>query len=199
MPSSCSSSLHVIEVARRQDKVRESSGNVGNLSKYEVAQARLQELKSNMIVLENQLIKTNQVNILTRSLLLKQKQKSGTTSQNRKGADTNEGSRKRDPERTVDGRSPAKRATSTTQNGSRQDAENMLKRAAEAVAAKFRDSKTTYMLETAYRKHKSPSVENANKTQVSLFLATSGLSVKSPAPCAEYIPDILKLEIPENL
>ncbi|KAL7618354.1 hypothetical protein Lser_V15G01127 [Lactuca serriola] len=70
---------------------------------------------------ENQLIKTDQVNILIRSLLLKQQQKSGTTSKNAKGAGTNEGSRKRAPERAVDGRASAKRAASTTQNGSRQD------------------------------------------------------------------------------
>ncbi|KAL4559790.1 hypothetical protein LXL04_031936 [Taraxacum kok-saghyz] len=67
---------------------------------------------------ENQLIKTDQVNILIRSLLLKQ-QKSGTTSKNTKGA--NENSRKRAPERTADGRASAKRAASTSQNGSRQD------------------------------------------------------------------------------
>ncbi|KAL4561177.1 hypothetical protein LXL04_033340 [Taraxacum kok-saghyz] len=68
---------------------------------------------------ENQLIKTDQVNILIRSLLLKQQQKSGTTSKNAKGATEN--SRKRAPERTADGRASSKRAASTTQNGSRQD------------------------------------------------------------------------------
>lgn len=58
MPSSCSSSLQVIEVARRQAKVRESSGNVDNLSKFEAAQARLQELKSNMTVLGKEAVAT---------------------------------------------------------------------------------------------------------------------------------------------
>ncbi|KAL7601803.1 hypothetical protein Lser_V15G21368 [Lactuca serriola] len=117
------------------------------------------------------------------------------------------------------------------------DAENMLKRATEAVAAKFRDPKTTYVLETVDesmtealqpviiqnrdydledtsqksntksllcshlcsedRKHKSPSVENADKIQVSLFLATSGPSVKPPAPSAEYIPGEAKLLVVE--
>lgn len=108
------------------------------------------------------------------------------------------------------------------------DAEDMLTRATEAVAAKFNNPKTTYVLETLVesmteaprtviiqnkdldlentsqksnakslscshfcfedRKHKSPSLENADKIQVSFFLATSGPSVKSPAPYAEYIP-----------
>ncbi|KAL7617097.1 SH3 domain-containing protein 2 [Lactuca sativa] len=48
----------VIEVARRQAKVRESSGNVDNLSKFEAAQARLQELKSNMTVLGKEAVAT---------------------------------------------------------------------------------------------------------------------------------------------
>lgn len=41
----------MIEVARRQAKVKESNGNPENLSKFEAAQARLQELKSNMTIL----------------------------------------------------------------------------------------------------------------------------------------------------
>ncbi|KAL4559398.1 hypothetical protein LXL04_031536 [Taraxacum kok-saghyz] len=48
----------VIEVARRQAKVRENSGNVDNLSKFEAAQARLQELKSNMNVLGKEAVAT---------------------------------------------------------------------------------------------------------------------------------------------
>nr|XP_043636393.1 uncharacterized protein LOC122607479 [Erigeron canadensis] len=70
---------------------------------------------------ENQLIKTDQVNILIRSLLLKQQQKSGTTAKGAKGVSASESSRKRAPERVVEGRASAKRAASTTQNGSRQD------------------------------------------------------------------------------
>ncbi|KAI3737416.1 hypothetical protein L2E82_27418 [Cichorium intybus] len=70
---------------------------------------------------ENQLIKTDQVNILIRSLLLKQQQKAGTSSKTAKGVGTNESSRKRAPERSADGRASAKRAAGTTQNGSRQD------------------------------------------------------------------------------
>ncbi|XP_071689829.1 protein LOWER TEMPERATURE 1-like [Rutidosis leptorrhynchoides] len=69
---------------------------------------------------ENQLIKTDQVNILIRSLLLKQ-HKGGSTSKSVKGVTTLDLSRKRAPER-ADGRASAKRAASTTQNGSRQDA-----------------------------------------------------------------------------
>ncbi|PWA52009.1 SAP domain, Ubiquitin ligase, Det1/DDB1-complexing [Artemisia annua] len=69
---------------------------------------------------ENQLIKTDQVNILIRSLLLKQ-QKGGPNSKGAKGAGTNESSRKRGADRAVDGRASAKRAASTTQNGSGQE------------------------------------------------------------------------------
>ncbi|KAI3684435.1 hypothetical protein L6452_33659 [Arctium lappa] len=70
---------------------------------------------------ENQVIKTDQVNILIRSLLLKQQQKGGPTSKGAKGVGTNEGSRKRAAERAADGRAPAKRAASTSQNGSRKE------------------------------------------------------------------------------
>lgn len=48
----------VIEVARRQAKVRESNGNPDNLSKFEAAQARLQELKSNMTILGKEAVAT---------------------------------------------------------------------------------------------------------------------------------------------
>ncbi|KAL4558079.1 hypothetical protein LXL04_036275 [Taraxacum kok-saghyz] len=102
------------------------------------------------------------------------------------------------------------------------DAEDMLTRATEAVATKFRNPKTTCVLETVngsmtespqpviiknsdlensnanpllcshfcYEdwKHKSPSVENADKIQVSFFLSTSVPSVKPTAPFAENIP-----------
>ncbi|KAI3764665.1 hypothetical protein L2E82_14676 [Cichorium intybus] len=48
----------VIEVTRRQAKVRESSGNPDNLSKFEAAQARLHEVKSNMTVLDKEVVAT---------------------------------------------------------------------------------------------------------------------------------------------
>ncbi|XP_076931775.1 SH3 domain-containing protein 2-like [Bidens hawaiensis] len=48
----------VIEVARRQAKVKESNENPENLSKFEAAQARLQELKSNMNILGKEAIAT---------------------------------------------------------------------------------------------------------------------------------------------
>ncbi|KAK9069876.1 hypothetical protein SSX86_010272 [Deinandra increscens subsp. villosa] len=64
---------------------------------------------------ESQLIKTDQVNILIRSLLLKQ-QKGGPTAKGAKSVGANENSRKRAPERAADGRASAKRAASTTQN-----------------------------------------------------------------------------------
>ncbi|PWA74356.1 SAP domain-containing protein [Artemisia annua] len=56
---------------------------------------------------ENQLIKTDQMNILIRSLLLKQKQKADSSA---KGVSAKEGSRKRASERVVDGRVTPKRA-----------------------------------------------------------------------------------------
>ncbi|KAL8232274.1 hypothetical protein R6Q57_002052 [Mikania cordata] len=65
---------------------------------------------------ESQLIKTDQVNILIRSLLLKQQQKGGSTSKGSKSVGTNENSRKRAPERAADGRASTKRAASITQN-----------------------------------------------------------------------------------
>ncbi|GJW04861.1 probable Ufm1-specific protease isoform X2 [Tanacetum coccineum] len=104
------------------------------------------------------------------------------------------------------------------------DAEGMLSRATEAVAAKFRDSKTTYVLETLSnsvppqpviirnkeldeamsllcshfcsqdKNQKSYSAENADKIQVSIFLATSGAS-QPTAPLAEYIPGEAKLMV----
>lgn len=48
----------VIEVARRQAKVKESDGNPENLSKFEAAQARLRELKSNMTKLGKEAVAT---------------------------------------------------------------------------------------------------------------------------------------------
>ncbi|MFS7971547.1 putative transcription regulator SAP family [Helianthus anomalus] len=62
---------------------------------------------------DNQLIKTDQMNILIRSLLLKQQQK---TESSTKGVGTKEGSRKRVSERAVDGRTSTKRAA-TQQEG----------------------------------------------------------------------------------
>ncbi|KAM0004974.1 putative SH3 domain, AH/BAR domain superfamily, SH3-like domain superfamily protein [Helianthus debilis subsp. tardiflorus] len=48
----------VIEVARRQAKVKESDGNPDNVSKFEAAQARLQELKSSMNILGKEAVAT---------------------------------------------------------------------------------------------------------------------------------------------
>ncbi|KAL8250342.1 hypothetical protein R6Q59_034035 [Mikania micrantha] len=56
---------------------------------------------------ENQLIKTDQMNILIRSLLLKQQQK---TESSAKGVGAKDGSRKRASERALDGRTSTKRA-----------------------------------------------------------------------------------------
>ncbi|KAI3765769.1 hypothetical protein L2E82_15812 [Cichorium intybus] len=56
----------VIEVARRQAKVKESSGNPDNLSKFEAAQGRLHELKSNMTVEAEKHHHQNVLNILDR-------------------------------------------------------------------------------------------------------------------------------------
>ncbi|KAF2302642.1 hypothetical protein P3X46_023510 [Hevea brasiliensis] len=67
---------------------------------------------------EGQEIKTNQTNILIRSLQLK-KQKGDSSSKDMKGVTAAEGSRKRAPERVQDGRASAKRSNSQT--GSRQE------------------------------------------------------------------------------
>ncbi|XP_023766706.1 uncharacterized protein LOC111915263 [Lactuca sativa] len=64
---------------------------------------------------ENQLIKTDQMNILIRSLLLKQQQKAESSA---KGASGKESSRKRGLERGVDGRATTKRGASNGQHGS---------------------------------------------------------------------------------
>lgn len=68
---------------------------------------------------EDQLIKTNQDNILIRSLVLKQ-QKGESSSKGAKGTGAIEGSRKRAAER-IDGRASAKRPVSNSQNSSRQE------------------------------------------------------------------------------
>ncbi|CAK9148689.1 unnamed protein product [Ilex paraguariensis] len=70
---------------------------------------------------ENQLIKTNQTNILIRSLVLK-KQKGESSSKNARGTAANESSSKRVAERGLDGRASAKRAMTNNQVGSRQEA-----------------------------------------------------------------------------
>ncbi|XP_015577745.1 uncharacterized protein LOC8269244 [Ricinus communis] len=67
---------------------------------------------------EGQQIKTNQTNILIRSLQLK-KQKGDSSSKDAKGVTAAEGSRKRASERVQDGRASAKR--SNNQTGSRQE------------------------------------------------------------------------------
>lgn len=66
---------------------------------------------------ENQLIKTNQTNILIRSLVLK-KRKVDSNSKDGKAVSVTESSRKRAPERTVEGRTPSKRGVSNTQTSS---------------------------------------------------------------------------------
>nr|XP_043616359.1 uncharacterized protein LOC122588310 [Erigeron canadensis] len=58
------------------------------------------------------LIKTDQMNILIRSLVLKQQTKAGSSG---KGVATKRGSRKRGSERAVDGRASTKRAASESQ------------------------------------------------------------------------------------
>ncbi|KAL6973054.1 hypothetical protein U1Q18_027229 [Sarracenia purpurea var. burkii] len=69
---------------------------------------------------EEQLIKTNQTNILIRSLMLK-KQKGDSSSKDVKVMAGSEASRKRSAERALDGRASAKRGTTNTQVGSRQE------------------------------------------------------------------------------
>ncbi|KAA8542128.1 hypothetical protein F0562_023280 [Nyssa sinensis] len=69
---------------------------------------------------EDQLIQTNQTNILIRSLMLK-KQKGDSSSKDVKGIAANESSRKRPSERALDGRASAKRAITNTQVGIQQE------------------------------------------------------------------------------
>ncbi|KAH7858600.1 hypothetical protein Vadar_025793 [Vaccinium darrowii] len=69
---------------------------------------------------DDQLIKTNQTNILIRSLTLK-KQKAESSSKDVKGSTASEASRKRPGERALDGRASAKRAATDTQVGSPQE------------------------------------------------------------------------------
>ncbi|PKI53288.1 uncharacterized protein LOC116213504 [Punica granatum] len=70
---------------------------------------------------DGQLIKTNQQNILIRSLMLR-KQRGESTSKNGKGVTTGEGSRKRTSERLLDNGASAKRPSN--QASSRQDGSN---------------------------------------------------------------------------
>ncbi|KAF5743696.1 hypothetical protein HS088_TW08G00282 [Tripterygium wilfordii] len=70
---------------------------------------------------EGQNIKTNQQNILIRSLTLK-KHKGDSSSRDAKGAAATDGPRKRAADRVVDGRAASKKANSQT--GSRQEGSN---------------------------------------------------------------------------
>ncbi|KAK9278435.1 hypothetical protein L1049_028000 [Liquidambar formosana] len=70
---------------------------------------------------EDQLIKTNQTNILIRSLTLK-KQRGDSSSKDAKSTAATEGSKKRAAEKALDGRS--KRALTNTQISSRQEGSN---------------------------------------------------------------------------
>ncbi|XP_062168330.1 uncharacterized protein LOC133874508 [Alnus glutinosa] len=75
---------------------------------------------------DGQQIKTNQQNILIRSLMLR-KQKGDSSSKDVKGVAASESSRKRVAERSADGRASAKRATiqiSSRQEGSNSQASN---------------------------------------------------------------------------
>ncbi|KAH7867550.1 hypothetical protein Vadar_034785 [Vaccinium darrowii] len=69
---------------------------------------------------DDQLIKTNQTNILIRSLTIK-KQKGDSSSKDIKSASPSEASRKRPAERVLDGRASAKRGVTNNQAVSRQE------------------------------------------------------------------------------
>ncbi|KAJ9559541.1 hypothetical protein OSB04_004701, partial [Centaurea solstitialis] len=115
---------------------------------------------------ENQVIKTDQVNILIRSLLLKQQQKSGPTSKGAKGVSTNEASRKRAPERAADGRASAKRAATATQNGSRKEAQLLnAKRGSKSQIPENLQSLTVERLR-ALLKERGLSVKGKKKTRL---------------------------------
>ncbi|XP_076932466.1 protein LOWER TEMPERATURE 1-like [Bidens hawaiensis] len=85
---------------------------------------------------ENQQIKTDQMNILIRSLLLKQQQK---TESSAKAVGTKEGSRKRASERAVDGRSSNKRAASQQERPKSQLPENLNKLTVERLRVLLRE------------------------------------------------------------
>ncbi|KAK4350632.1 hypothetical protein RND71_029945 [Anisodus tanguticus] len=69
---------------------------------------------------EDQLIKTNQQNILIRSLMLK-KQKGDYSSKDGKGISSNDNGRKRAAEKALDGRASTKKATTSNQAASGQE------------------------------------------------------------------------------
>ncbi|MCD7451090.1 hypothetical protein HAX54_009538 [Datura stramonium] len=69
---------------------------------------------------EDQLIKTNQQNILIRSLMLK-KQRGDYSSKDGKGISSNENGRKRAAEKALDSRASTKRATTSNQVASTQE------------------------------------------------------------------------------
>ncbi|KAJ8536574.1 hypothetical protein K7X08_034975 [Anisodus acutangulus] len=69
---------------------------------------------------EDQLIKTNQQNILIRSLMLK-KQKGDYSSKDGKGISSNDNGRKRAAEKALDGRASTKKATTSNQAASYQE------------------------------------------------------------------------------
>ncbi|XP_076898485.1 protein LOWER TEMPERATURE 1-like [Bidens hawaiensis] len=85
---------------------------------------------------ENQQIKTDQMNILIRSLLLKQQQK---TESSAKSVGTKEGSRKRASERAVDGRTSNKRAASQQERLKSQLPENLNKLTVERLRVLLRE------------------------------------------------------------
>ncbi|KAG6383756.1 hypothetical protein SASPL_156477 [Salvia splendens] len=73
---------------------------------------------------DNQVIRTNQTNILIRSLML-MKQKGDSGSRDGKGAGSSQGSRKRAAEKSLDGKAAGKKAMSSTQHGSSQGNETL--------------------------------------------------------------------------
>ncbi|KAI3463625.1 hypothetical protein Pfo_020288 [Paulownia fortunei] len=71
---------------------------------------------------EDQLIRTNQTNILIRSLML---QNGDSGSKDGKGTAANQGSRKRAAEKALDGKAAGKKAMSSTELGSSQDLQSL--------------------------------------------------------------------------
>ncbi|KAH6765583.1 SAP domain-containing protein [Perilla frutescens var. hirtella] len=73
---------------------------------------------------DDQIIRTNQTNILIRSLML-MKQKGDLGSKDGKGAASSQGSRKRAAEKALDGKAAGKKAMSSTQHGSSQELQSL--------------------------------------------------------------------------
>ncbi|EYU43049.1 hypothetical protein ABFS82_04G124300 [Erythranthe guttata] len=87
---------------------------------------------------DEQIIKTDQKNILIRSLLI-EKQKSDSASKAGKAVAANQGSRKRAAEKPLDGKAAGKKAMSGTQLGSSEELKDLRRLTVERLRALLRE------------------------------------------------------------